>query len=53
MHYRLREAGEPVLLLHGFLEEGKMWQNLVKGIEGCQFIIPDLPGHGASFWGRK
>jgi len=38
-----------VLLLHGFLEEGKMWQNLVKGIEGCQFIIPDLPGHGASF----
>ncbi|MFT4682862.1 MAG: pimeloyl-ACP methyl ester carboxylesterase [Flavobacteriales bacterium] len=49
MHYQLREAGEPVLLLHGFLEEGKMWDKLLKGIEGCQFIIPDLPGHGASF----
>jgi pimeloyl-ACP methyl ester carboxylesterase len=26
-----------------------MWNNLIKGIEGCQFILPDLPGHGASF----
>lgn len=49
MHYQIQHEGIPVLLLHGFLEEGKMWQNLVKGIDGCQFIIPDLPGHGASY----
>ncbi len=49
MKYQLREEGVPVLLLHGFLEEGKMWNNLINDIEGCQFIIPDLPGHGSSF----
>lgn len=40
--------GEPVLLMHGFLENNSMWNNLLPYLEAFQCIIPDLPGHGKS-----
>ncbi len=40
--------GEPVLLLHGFLENNSMWNNVLPYLEGFQCILPDLPGHGQS-----
>lgn len=40
--------GEPVLLLHGFLEDNSMWENLLPFLDEFQCILPDLPGHGQS-----
>jgi pimeloyl-ACP methyl ester carboxylesterase len=40
--------GEPVLLIHGFLENNTMWESLLPHLDSFQCIIPDLPGHGQS-----
>ncbi len=40
--------GAPVLLIHGFLANGGMWQPLLPDLKNRSFIIPDLPGHGQS-----
>lgn len=40
--------GAPVLLIHGFLANGGMWQPLLPELKNRSFIIPDLPGHGQS-----
>lgn len=40
--------GKPLLLIHGFLEKGDMWEFLLPRLEGRTVIIPDLPGHGES-----
>lgn len=47
--YRIEGKGRPVLLLHGFAENGNIWNeqvNLLK--ENYCVIIPDLPGSGQS-----
>jgi len=46
--------GKCIVLLHGYLERGKIWQAFTKLMpEGYRFIVPDLPGHGDSgSWGR-
>ena len=37
------------MLIHGFVEEGSMWDNVAKALsKSCQLIIPDLPGFGKS-----
>jgi len=43
-----------MVLLHGYLESGEIWSSFVKQFpKGFRFIIPDLPGHGASgTWGK-
>ncbi|HTR28969.1 MAG TPA: alpha/beta fold hydrolase [Puia sp.] len=42
-------SGIPILLLHGFGEDGTVWQNQVDVLAaGSRLLIPDLPGSGRS-----
>lgn len=39
--------GSPLILIHGFLEERKIWDDFIPMLkEKCQVIRPDLFGHG-------
>lgn len=45
--------GQPVVLLHGFLADARQWQGVASGVDAARgrrhrWILPDLPGHGAS-----
>lgn len=46
--------GQCIVLLHGYLEHGEIWQPFMDQFQGnYRFIVPDLPGHGDSgSWGR-
>ena len=46
--------GKCIVLLHGYLERGDIWQHFTEQFPpGFRFIVPDLPGHGASGgWGK-
>lgn len=47
--YRIEGEGRPVLLLHGFAENGNIWNRQINGLkEKHLFIIPDMPGSGNS-----
>jgi pimeloyl-ACP methyl ester carboxylesterase len=47
--YRTIGAGKPVVLLHGFAEDGDVWINQIEFLKHhCYLIIPDLPGSGKS-----
>ncbi|GHA35912.1 alpha/beta hydrolase [Salinimicrobium marinum] len=47
--YTSRRTGNPVVLLHGFLESGNIWEDLLNDYSGNrQMITIDLPGHGKS-----
>ena len=47
--YRTEGKGKPVLLLHGFAENGNIWNEQIKTLKNKYFlIIPDLPGSGLS-----
>ncbi len=47
--YRITGSGEPVVLVHGFGEDGTIWDTLVDDLKNqFQFILPDLPGSGKS-----
>jgi pimeloyl-ACP methyl ester carboxylesterase len=47
--YKVVGKGEPVVLLHGFAEDGNIWSKQMDFLqEHCQLIIPDLPGSGKS-----
>jgi pimeloyl-ACP methyl ester carboxylesterase len=47
--YRTAGKGKPVILLHGFGEDGDIWTNQIEFLqEHCFLIIPDLPGSGRS-----
>ncbi len=47
--YRVTGSGNPVVLVHGFGEDGIIWQTLVNDLKNqFLFIIPDLPGSGKS-----
>jgi pimeloyl-ACP methyl ester carboxylesterase len=42
-------GGTPLLLLHGLGATGRVWDGLVERIDpGWGWLVPDLPGHGAS-----
>lgn len=49
IRYRLYGKGMPVVLLHGFGEDGSIWKNQIEFLSS-QFtlIVPDLPGSGKS-----
>ena len=47
--YRTEGKGKPVMLLHGFAEDGNIWNyQLEKLQEKFYVIVPDLPGSGKS-----
>lgn len=52
LFYRVYGSGAPVLLLHGFAEDGTVWQQQVDGLAAkYRLIVPDLPGSGRSAMG--
>lgn len=49
LFYRIHGTGDPVILLHGFGEDGEVWREQVPQLsEDFRLIIPDLPGSGRS-----
>ena len=47
--YRIIGTGKPVILIHGFGEDGEVWNNQVDFLKDkFQLIVPDLPGSGQS-----
>jgi pimeloyl-ACP methyl ester carboxylesterase len=49
VHYRIEGEGLPVVLVHGFSEDGTVWENQIAALKDkFQLIIPDLPGSGKS-----
>ena len=52
--YSDRGEGKCIVLLHGYLESGAVWESFTGRFPGgFRFIIPDLPGHGKSgSWGK-
>jgi pimeloyl-ACP methyl ester carboxylesterase len=47
--YRITGLGAPVLLLHGFGEDGEVWNKQVDVLRSAfTLIVPDLPGSGRS-----
>jgi pimeloyl-ACP methyl ester carboxylesterase len=49
LFYRDLGSGEPVVLLHGFAEDGAVWEPVLQGLSAnIRLLIPDLPGSGRS-----
>jgi pimeloyl-ACP methyl ester carboxylesterase len=49
IHYSVSGQGAPVVLLHGFAEDGTIWERQARYLESrYQLIIPDIPGSGKS-----
>jgi len=47
--YQVEGKGKTVMLLHGFIEDGSMWEGLKSSLKrDYKVIIPDLPGFGKS-----
>lgn len=47
--YRVAGTGKPVVFIHGFGEDGRIWDEMVFSLKKqFQCIIPDLPGSGNS-----
>jgi len=46
---RVYGSGRPVLLIHGFGEDGNIWNEIIDHLKDrYQLIVPDLPGSGKS-----
>ena len=40
---------QPVILLHGFMQDGRSWKRVAQNLSRDHFLImPDFPGHGAT-----
>ena len=49
LHYRIAGAGSPVVLLHGYAEDSRMWLPLMAELAKTHTVIaPDLRGFGQS-----
>lgn len=49
IYLRSAGSGTPVLLLHGFGEDGEIWRDQWESIAaGFEVLVPDLPGSGHS-----
>lgn len=47
--YRVIGSGKPLFFIHGFGEDGSIWNTLIDVLKGqYQCIVPDLPGSGKS-----
>lgn len=52
--YRDLGKGTCIVLLHGYLETGEIWEGFAERLlDRFRVLIPDLPGHGQSgIWGK-
>jgi pimeloyl-ACP methyl ester carboxylesterase len=49
LHYKTSRNGFPVVLLHGFAEDSRIWDSQVEFLKNVyNLIVPDLPGSGKS-----
>ena len=49
LFYRLKGEGTAVMLVHGFGEDGQIWENQYLALQDrFRMIVPDLPGSGRS-----
>ena len=49
IYYSVAGNGETIVLIHGFAEDGTIWNEQVPFLEKhCRLIVPDLPGSGQS-----
>ncbi len=49
LYYKDEGKGFPIVLLHGFAEDGAVWDNQAAALQkNYRLIIPDLPGSGRS-----
>ncbi len=49
INYKIEGKGNPVVLIHGFLETSETWKDFSKALSAdCLVISVDLPGHGKS-----
>lgn len=49
IHFFEKGKGKPLILIHGFCETGKMWQDFADALSSdFRVICPDLPGVGGS-----
>lgn len=47
--YHIYGSGKPVVLIHGFGEDGNIWNHLVNQLKkNFRVLVPDLPGSGES-----
>ncbi|MCH8534254.1 MAG: alpha/beta hydrolase [Flavobacteriaceae bacterium] len=47
IYYQVEGEGEPLLLIHGFLENSTMWKDFTEKWKKSKLVISlDLPGHG-------
>ena len=49
LSHTINGSGTALVLLHGYLEQKEMWEDVVQQAPaGLHIICPDLPGHGES-----
>jgi pimeloyl-ACP methyl ester carboxylesterase len=50
IEYQITGEGQPVVLLHGFPDSGRLWRHQVPALAGAGFqvVVPDLRGYGRS-----
>jgi len=49
IHYKVSGKGKAVVLIHGFGEDGNIWNELIKDFKNdYHLIVPDIPGSGLS-----
>lgn len=49
LFYRIKGQGEPVILIHGFAEDGSIWDVMMTELsKDYRVIVPDLAGSGRS-----
>jgi pimeloyl-ACP methyl ester carboxylesterase len=49
VHYTVSGNGDPVVLVHGFGEDSRIWHDLQESLEKeYTVVVPDLPGSGRS-----
>lgn len=54
LEYEIKGSGIPVMLVHGFTEDRRIWEPLLSGMENkYKWILPDLPGSGRSAYNKS
>ena len=52
LHYTVTGVGDPVVFLHGFMEDTTIWEGLTAHFPNNTCIAIDLHGHGHSFFDK-